>query len=193
MKKIAVAVFISGTGSNLKALIDACKQDEYPAKIELVISNKKDALGLNHAKDNGIASYVVEHKNFANREEFEKELLNVISKRSIDVICLAGFMRVLSPYFFAHNAKPIINIHPSLLPDFKGANAVLDAFNAGVKETGCTVHYVIPEIDSGEIITQRKVLINEGDDLTSLKNKIHREEHLAYVEALKVVADKLIK
>lgn len=191
MKKLSVAVFISGTGSNLKAIIDACNNPDFPVAVSVVLSNKADALGLNHARDNDIPFIIVEHRDFKKRQDFEKEIIQELSQYNIDLICLAGFMRVLSTYFFENWHKEIINIHPSLLPSFKGASAIDDAFSAGVTETGCTVHYVIPEIDAGEIITQRKVKILAQDDLEALKQKIHKEEYIAYIEALETIANSM--
>ncbi|MDC0857148.1 phosphoribosylglycinamide formyltransferase [Rickettsiales bacterium] len=185
--KKKIAVLISGTGSNLKAIIDACLNNEINAEVALVISNNPDAFGINHAKDNNIPYAIINHKNFKDRREFEIEIEKQLDQKDLDLICLAGFMRILTADFTKKYHGRMINIHPSLLPKFKGANAIEDAFNAGAVETGCTIHYVIPEIDSGDIIIQKAIAIDKYDDLASLKNKIHQIEHLAYIEAIKKI------
>jgi formyltetrahydrofolate-dependent phosphoribosylglycinamide formyltransferase len=182
--KKKIAVLISGTGSNLKAIIDASLNNEINADIALVISNNPDAFGINHAKDNNIPYAIINHKDFKDRRAFEIEIEKQLDQKDLDLICLAGFMRILTAEFTTKYHGKMINIHPSLLPEFKGANAIEDAFNAGATETGCTVHYVIPEIDSGDIIIQKAIAIDKNDDLALLKNKIHQIEHIAYIEAI---------
>jgi formyltetrahydrofolate-dependent phosphoribosylglycinamide formyltransferase len=182
--KKQIAVLISGTGSNLKAIIDASLNNKINAEIALVISNNPDAFGINHAKDNNIPYAVINHKDFKDRHAFEIEIAKQLDQKDLDLICLAGFMRILTAEFTTKYHGKMINIHPSLLPEFKGANAIEDAFNAGATETGCTVHYVIPEIDSGDIIIQKAIAIDKNDDLALLKNKIHQIEHIAYIEAI---------
>lgn len=187
-KKVKVAILISGRGSNMKALIEACKNKDFPAEIVLVLSNKKDALGLEFAKSKNIATEIIEHKNFNSRENFDKELDKIISSYKVEIICLAGFMRLLSPWFTKKWHDKLINIHPSFLPHFKGANAVEDAINAKAKFSGCTVHYVRAEMDSGPIIKQVKVDILPSDTKEELATKILEQEHKIYSEALKIVA-----
>lgn len=182
--KKQIAVLISGTGSNLKAIIDASLNNKINAEIALVISNNPDAFGINHAKDNNIPYAVINHKDFKDRHAFEIEIEKQLDQKDLDLICLAGFMRILTAEFTTKYHGKMINIHPSLLPEFKGANAIEDAFNAGATETGCTVHYVIPEIDSGDIIIQKAIAIDKNDNLALLKNKIHQIEHIAYIEAI---------
>jgi phosphoribosylglycinamide formyltransferase-1 len=182
MKKIAI--FISGSGTNMKAIIEAVKTGVINAEISFVFSNKADALGLKFAKNMGITTEILNHKNFNSRLEFDMEMLEIVKKHQLDLICLAGFMRLLTKEFLQELTMPIINIHPSLLPDFKGANAVRDAFEADVKRTGCTVHYVVPEMDAGEIIVQKSVDVTENDSFGSLRAKILEQEHIAYVEAI---------
>ncbi len=191
INKKRVAVLISGSGSNLQALIDASISPIYPAEICLVISNKSEAYGLDRAKKHSIKTEVISHKDYISREEFDSEIHKILVANDIEIVCLAGFMRVLTSDFVEKWDGRMINIHPSLLPKHKGAHAAKDAFEAGDSKTGCTVHYVVPEIDSGKIITQRAVDITKDDDLESLLQKIHAQEHIAYPEALKKVCESL--
>jgi phosphoribosylglycinamide formyltransferase-1 len=190
MKK-RVAVLISGYGGNLQALIDACAKPEYPAEIIAVISNKAEAYGLERAKKHNIPAFFINHKDFNSREEFDNQIHNKLIEAGAEIVCLAGFMRLLSADFVNKWSGRMINIHPSLLPDFKGANAVEDAFKARASKTGCSVHYVVPEMDAGEVIIQREVDILPTDTIEILYEKIHVQEHIAYPEALRVVAEKL--
>ena len=192
MKKIKVAVLISGMGSNLNALIEACKNVEFPAEISLVISNKKDAFGLSIAKNNNIKTIFIDHKLFKNRKDFDFELSKNIAENNCELVCLAGFMRILSADFVRKWRGRLINIHPSLLPAFKGDNAVLDALNYGVKYSGCTTHYVSEEVDSGEIIDQEVVQILKSDTKSILASRILEKEHILYPRSLKIVCEKII-
>ena len=185
MAKKRVGVLISGNGSNLQALIDACKSPDYPAEITAVISNKSDAYGLNRAAEAGIPSHVVPHKEYATREAFDEEMDGLLAHHSVEIVCLAGFMRLLSPWFVKKWQGRLLNIHPSLLPAFKGAHAVRDALAAGAKESGCTVHLVTDELDSGPMIAQARVPVLPGDTEESLHKRIHAEEHRIYPAALK--------
>lgn len=187
-RKVKVAVLISGRGSNMKALIEACENQDFPAEISLVLANKKDALGLEFAKNKNIKTAIIEHKNFNSREDFDRKLDEEILAHNIEIVCLAGFMRLLSPWFTNKWHDKLINIHPSFLPDFKGANAVEDAINAGAKFSGCTVHYVRAEMDSGPIIKQVKVDILAIDTKQTLADKILEQEHKIYPEALKIAS-----
>ncbi len=191
MNKKKVAVVISGYGGNLQALMNACADENYPAKIIAVISNKADAFGLTRAKNAGIPNFVINHKDHKSREEFDAALHNKLVEVGAEIVCLAGFMRLLTADFVNKWQGRMINIHPSLLPEFKGHDAINDALKAGAKQTGCTVHYVTPEMDSGPIIVQRAVDILPFDDLNSLNQKVHMQEHIAYPEALKIVCEKL--
>ncbi len=193
MEKIKVAVLISGRGSNLKALIKACQNTDFPAQISLVISNKKDAGGLRIAKENNIKTEFLDHKLFNNRENFDQELSKVINKNNCQLICLAGFMRILSPYFVKEWQGKMINIHPSLLPSFKGHNSVQDAIDYGVKYSGCTTHYVSEQVDSGKIITQEVVEVLENDTQETLASRILEKEHLTYPLALELACKELKK
>ncbi len=176
-----LAVFISGTGTNLCTIAIFCRENPHLAKIGVVISNKPNVGGLEIAKEFDIPSIVIPTKSRA-MAEFEEEASKHL--QNVDLICLAGFMRVLTPEFTHVWAGKMINIHPSLLPAFKGADAIGDALSHGVKITGCTVHYVTAEIDSGAIISQKAVEISDGETRETLKLKMQNAERLAYHEAL---------
>ncbi len=191
MKKAKTAILISGRGSNMQALVEACKKEDFPAEVVLVLSNKIDAAGLEFAKKEGIRTVVIDHKNFSSREEFDKKMTEELEKSGAEIICLAGFMRLLSPYFVKHWMGRAINIHPSLLPDFKGADAVGDALKAGAKLSGCTVHFVHEEMDAGPIILQKSVEILPNDTKETLAARILKQEHIIYPEALKILCHKL--
>ena len=192
---LKLAVLISGSGSNLQALIDACARSDYPAQIEVVISNRPDAYGLERAKAAGIPALCIDHEEFNGRAAFEKELQNALTDYEIDLICLAGFMRILTPDFIEKWPNKIINTHPSLLPKFGGEgmygdhvhNAVLEA---GERESGCSIHFVIPEVDKGELILQKTVPVKDGDTIESLAARVIAQEHIAYVEAVRMLAEK---
>jgi phosphoribosylglycinamide formyltransferase-1 len=184
-KKTKIAILISGRGSNMQALVEACRNPEFPAEVALVLSNKEKAAGLEFAKSEKIPTIFLDHKNFSSREEFDKKMAVKIENSGAKIICLAGFMRLLSPWFVNHFFDRIINIHPSLLPDFKGADAVGDAIKAGVKKSGCTVHFVREEMDSGPIIKQSEVEILSSDNKESLAARILKEEHRIYPESLR--------
>lgn len=192
-RKIKTAILISGRGSNMQALIKASLDSDFPAQIVLVLSNKADATGLKFAEQNDIATAVIEHKKFANRQDFDQKIDEVLQIYQVELVCLAGFMRILSAQLVKKWHKKMINIHPSLLPNFKGANAVLDALNAQVKITGCTTHFVSEEVDSGEIILQSQVPIASDDNLASLSAKILEQEHIIYPRSLKIVCENLLK
>lgn len=191
MKKKNVGVLISGNGSNLQALIDACADPAYPADITAVISNKENAFGLNRARNAGIPAHIVNHRDFPTREAFDEAMHYLLERHNVEIVCLAGFMRLLSPLFVHHWKGRLLNIHPSLLPQFKGAHAVRDALAAGVKETGCTVHQVTDELDAGPMVAQAHVPVLPGDTEDSLHQRIHEQEHIIYPQALKKLAESL--
>ena len=191
--KIKLAVLISGRGSNLQAIIDACAVPKFPAEIAVVISNKPDVFGLQRAEQADIPTQTVDHKSFASKAGFEKALQNTIIPYSADLVCLAGFMRILSADFIDHWPEKIINIHPSLLPKHKGLNTHERAIEAGDKAAGCSVHYVVPEMDSGPIIVQKQVAILENDTPDTLAARVLEQEHLAYPEAITHVAGNILK
>lgn len=191
--KIKTAILISGRGSNMKALVEAARDPDFPAEIALVISNKKDAAGLQFAQDNNIKTAFVNHKDFSSREEFDKQVSKIITENNCRLVCLAGFMRVLSAWFVQKWRNHLINIHPSLLPAFKGGNAVKDALEHGVKYSGCTAHFVTEEVDCGPIIKQAAVEILENDTVESLATRILQKEHIIYKQALKTVCLNMMK
>jgi phosphoribosylglycinamide formyltransferase-1 len=190
-KKTKIAILISGRGSNMQALAAACDLPDFPAEVVLILSNKADAAGLDFARKKNIKTAVIDHKKFAAaqnpREEFDKEMSAEIEKSGAQFICLAGFMRLLSPWFVNRWFNRLINIHPSLLPEFKGADAVGDAIKAGAKKSGCTVHFVREEMDCGPVILQAAVNVSSNDTKETLAAKILKEEHKIYPLALKKI------
>jgi phosphoribosylglycinamide formyltransferase-1 len=184
-----VAVLISGRGSNMTALIDAAKAPDYPADIALVLSNRPDAGGLVTAQREGIKTAIIDHKSFGkDREAFEHAIQQELETHSIDLVCLAGFMRILTPWLIAHWNGRMLNIHPALLPDFKGLHTHERALAAGVTEHGATVHVVVPDMDSGPVVAQGKVPVRPGDDATTLAARVLAVEHRIYPLALRLVA-----
>jgi len=181
------AVFISGRGSNLESLIKESKNENFPIQIELIISDNINATGLKFSETYNIESYSIDYKSFVNKDKFEKNLLNELKKKNIELICLAGYMRVLSSEFINSFAGPILNIHPSLLPKYKGLNTHQRALDNNDKITGCTVHFVSEELDSGEIILQKSLNIDENETAETLMNKVLKLEHQAYPEAIKQI------
>jgi phosphoribosylglycinamide formyltransferase-1 len=190
MKK-RVAVLISGNGSNLQAIIDASQDEKYPAEIVLVISNRPDAFGLERAKEADISTAMIDHKAYDSREAFEAEMDQHLRAAQVDVICLAGFMRVLTKGFVESWAGRMLNIHPSLLPLFKGLNVQQQALDAGMDKSGCTVHVVTPELDDGPIIGQAEVPIIDGDTAETLAARIAQEEHKLYPVCLATFCETL--
>ncbi|MGN6748142.1 MAG: phosphoribosylglycinamide formyltransferase [Xanthobacteraceae bacterium] len=189
MNKKRVAVLISGRGSNMTALIEAAKADDYPAEIVLVLSNEPDAAGLGRARESGITTAVIDHRPFGgDREAFERALDDVLGKYRIDIICLAGFMRLLTGWFITRWSGRILNIHPALLPDLKGLHTHRRALAAGVKRHGATVHFVVEETDAGPIISQQSVPVLPGDTEEALAARVLEIEHRIYPEALRLVA-----
>lgn len=186
MKK-KVAVLISGGGSNLQALIDACKDEEFPARIALVLSNKADAYGLKRAAEANIATLVISHKDFPDRDSFDAAMHKALGEAGIEFVCLAGFMRLLTAGFVNQWTGKMINIHPSLLPSFKGIHTHAAALQAGVKIHGCSVHHVVPEMDAGPIIIQAAVPVLSGDTPETLGARVLAAEHIIYPLALKTV------
>jgi len=188
-EKLKVGVLISGRGSNLQSLINASATDDFPAKIVLVISNVADAQGLARAQAAAIPTAVIEHKNFKSRESFDDAVDKALRDAGTELVCLAGFMRVLSDPFVRKWEGRLINIHPSLLPAFKGTHVHEQVIAAGVKSSGCTVHYVIPELDSGPIIAQAEVPVLTGDTPEALAARVLETEHKLYPMALRWIAE----
>lgn len=190
MVRRRVAILISGRGSNMEALIEAAKNPAYPAAIELVISNDPTAEGLQRAAATGVRTAVVDHRKFGkDREAFERALQTELEAHRIEIVCLAGFMRLLTPRFVRQWDGRLINIHPALLPAFKGLDTHSRALAAGAKEHGATVHFVVPEMDSGPIIIQAAVPVLSGDTEATLAARVLEAEHRIYPEALRLVAE----
>lgn len=183
MKKLAV--FCSGNGSNFQAILDAVRSKKLRADVALMVSDNPKAFAIRRAVKNNIPVFVLSPKLFPNREAFEMLIVSVLRSQKIDCVVLAGFMRILTPYFIKAYRGRILNIHPSLLPAFKGAHAIREAFDAGVKETGVTVHGVTVKLDSGPIVSQVKVKVSPHDTLPSLEAKIHAAEHKIYPKAIR--------
>lgn len=188
MTKPRVAVFASGGGTNFENLVR--KQEEVGIDIVLLISDYNEAYAIQRAINHDVDYIVVEREKYATKAEFESDILSVMKMYNIEYILLAGFMRILSADFVDRYPRKIINIHPSLLPDFKGADAIGDAFRAGVKETGVTVHFVDAGIDTGEIIAQVPVDVAPEDTLEELENKIHSIEYQLYPQAVRMILAK---
>jgi len=189
-KKLKLAVLISGGGSNLQAILDACNSADYPAEVVLVFSNQIDAGGLTRGRNAGIRSEAISHKGYpGGREAYDAAVSNLIEESGADLVVLAGYLRLVSESFVTRWKDKLINIHPSLLPSFKGLHVHQAALDAGVKFAGCTVHYVVPEVDSGPIIAQAVVPVLPGDDAGKLAQRILREEHKIYPQVIRWIAD----
>lgn len=186
--KKRVAILISGRGSNMSALIEAAEAPDYPAEIVGVFSNKLDAPGLDFARAHGVPTVAVSHRNFPSREDFDAVIDQTLAGWGADYVCLAGFMRIFSAGFAQKWTGRMLNIHPSLLPLHKGLKPQQQALDAGDAESGCTVHWVIPDLDDGPAILQARVPVKPGDDADTLAARILLEEHKAYPRALALVA-----
>jgi phosphoribosylglycinamide formyltransferase-1 len=188
MTKKRVGILISGRGSNMMALVEAARVPDYPADIVIVISNRPEAEGLVWARRQGLAAEAIDHKAFARREDFEAQLHQTLAAAQVDLVCCAGFMRLMTASFVERWHGRMLNIHPSLLPSFKGLHTHEQALAAGVKIAGCTVHFVVPEMDSGPIVAQAAVPVLEGDTPDRLADRILVAEHKLYPHALCLVA-----
>ncbi|CAM2901646.1 MULTISPECIES: phosphoribosylglycinamide formyltransferase [Methylobacterium] len=186
--KTRVAVLISGRGSNMVALIEAAKDPAYPAEIVLVLSNRPDAAGLARAAAAGIPARAIDHTGFRDRASFDAALDAELRAADVDLVCLAGFMRIFTPDFVAGWAGRMLNIHPSLLPLFKGTHTHKQALDAGVRLHGCTVHFVVPELDAGPIVAQAAIPVRQGDDPDSLADRVIVQERRLYPAVLALVA-----
>ncbi|MEP0710264.1 phosphoribosylglycinamide formyltransferase [Parvibaculum sp.] len=184
-----IGVLISGRGSNLKALIEACEEPGFRGRIALVVSNRPGAAGLAVAEAAGVPTAVIDHKEFSMRETFDAELHRALTKAGVELVCNAGFMRILSDGFVEKWRDRQLNIHPSLLPAFKGLHVHQRALDAGVKITGCTVHFVRPEMDEGPIVAQAAVPVLPGDTAETLSQRVLDAEHKLYPLALKLVVE----
>ena len=190
---IRLVVLISGNGSNLQAIIDNIANKNLPAQIVAVISNKADAYGLERAKKASIKHHVLSYNDFTDREHYDLALKNLIDEYQPDLIILAGFMRILSDEFVQYYSQKMMNIHPSLLPKYKGLNTHQRALDAGEKEHGCSVHFVTTELDDGPVILQATVSIEDNDTAETLATRVHQQEHRIYPEAIRLFAEKKLK
>lgn len=184
-----IAVLVSGRGSNMRAILEAAKAADYPAEVALVLSNKADAPALEIARGEGIRAEALPHKHYADRDSFDAAMTAMIEEAGCEFVVLAGFMRLLSDGFCAHWRDRLINIHPSLLPSFKGLNVHARMIEAGVRFAGCTVHFVRPEMDEGPIIVQAVVPVHSDDDADTLAARILAQEHIIYPMAVKWIAE----
>ncbi|MCF8053773.1 MAG: phosphoribosylglycinamide formyltransferase [Deltaproteobacteria bacterium] len=185
---LQIGVLASGSGSNLQAIIDDIESGNLPAKIAVLIVNKSQAGAVERARKHGIPSLIISHKNFSRREDFDAALVKALQEHGVELVVLAGFMRVLSPVFFAAFPQRVMNIHPALLPAFPGVDAQEQAFNYGVRFAGCTVHFVDEGVDTGPIIIQAVVEVQPDDTRDSLAKKILAQEHRIYPQAIKLYA-----
>ena len=183
-----VAVLISGGGSNMRALVEAARAADYPAEIALVMSNRPGAGSLAYARDAGIPTKIIDHKIHAHREDFERSMHAMLELHHIEIVCLAGFMRLLSPWFVGQWQGRMLNIHPALLPAYKGLNTHARALADGAKTHGCTVHFVVSEMDAGPVILQASVPVLAGDTAQTLAARVLAEEHRIYPQALAQIA-----
>jgi phosphoribosylglycinamide formyltransferase-1 len=188
MNKVKTAILISGRGSNMTALINAAQDPSFPAEITIVISNAPSARGLEMAKSLGIKTYIIDHTKYASRDSFEDALHQRLTSESVELVCLAGFMRILGQHFISQWQRRLLNIHPSLLPAFRGLHTHEKALEAGVKIHGCTVHHVVPDLDAGSIISQAAVPVLENDTDETLAARVLEAELQLYPEALRRTA-----
>ncbi len=192
-EKCRLGVLVSGSGTNLQALMEASQETSYPAEVKIVISNVPEVMALKRAQKRNLPTATIPHKNFASREEFEKKLLETLKGAGVDLVVLAGFMRILSPFFVKAYPGRILNIHPSLLPKFPGVNAIQQAWEGREKVTGVTVHFVDEGTDTGPVVLQREVPIHPGETLESLTARVHQVEHQIYPEAVRLFAEEKLK
>ncbi len=188
MTKLPVGVLISGRGSNMAALVEAAEAADYPARVAVVIANKTDAGGLDFARSRGIPAAAIPHRDFLDKAAFETAVTAELERHGVELVCLAGFMRLLSPVFIGHWQGRLINIHPSLLPAYRGLHPHERALADGVRIVGCTVHQVVPEVDAGPIIAQAAVPVLPGDTPETLAARVLTAEHVLYPHALRLVA-----
>lgn len=188
-EKLPIAVLISGNGTNLQSIIDAIAANRLDAKIELVLSNRADALGLLRAKNHGIPNEVLDHKSFPSREAYDQAIVDLLRARGVQLVALAGFMRLLSPVLISAFSNRIMNIHPALLPSFPGLHVQKKALEHGVRFSGCTVHFVNEECDEGPIIIQAAVPVFPDDTEDELAQRILQQEHRIYPRAIQLYAE----
>lgn len=188
-----IAVFASGSGTNFQAIIDKVKDGYIPAKIALLVSDNKDAYAVERAKKVSIETFILGPKGFKSREEYDKALIKKLKEKDVGLVVLAGFMRLMSPYFIKEYKDKIMNIHPALLPSFKGTHGVRDTLEYGVKITGPTVHFVDEKLDHGPIILQEVVSVSDDDTVESLHQKVHQKEYQIYPKAIKLFCEGRLK
>jgi phosphoribosylglycinamide formyltransferase-1 len=186
---LSLGVLISGSGTNLQAIIDAIERGEVQATIRVVVSNRADAYGLRRAESHGIPTVVVSHKDFSSREAFESEIIKALQAHGVELVVMAGFMRLLSPFFIRAFPQHIMNIHPALLPAFPGTHAQRQALERGVRIAGATVHFVDEEVDHGPIVVQAAVPVYPDDTEESLSARILTQEHRIYPQAIQLFAE----
>jgi len=189
LNNMNIAVFCSGNGSNFQAIVDANKEGLFKADIALMVSDNPSAFAIKRAKKENVDIFVIDRSDFSSKRDFEKKIIEELIKYNIDIICLAGYMRLLSSDFVVKYRNKILNIHPALLPSFKGTSGIRDALDYGVKATGVTVHFVNEEMDAGPIILQESVVIEKNETEETLAKKIHEVEHRLYPEAIALVAE----
>lgn len=193
MTRLNVAILISGRGTNMQAILDAAKADDYAAAPVLVLSNRPDAAGLNIASDYGVATAIVDHKPFGkNREAFERAVQAHLLEHDVQMVILAGFMRILTPWFVSKWSQRMINIHPSLLPKYPGLHTHQRAIEAGDQEAGCSVHWVTEGVDEGDVIAQARVQILPNDNAETLADRVLPEEHALYPKAANIAAKAIL-
>jgi phosphoribosylglycinamide formyltransferase-1 len=188
-RQVSIGVLISGSGTNLQAIIDAIAAQRLDAKIQVVLSNRADAYGLVRAKNHGLATEVLDHKNFSSREAFDQAMVDILRAREVELAVLAGFMRLLSPVFVRAYSNRIMNIHPALLPSFPGLHVQRKALEHGVRFSGCTVHFVNEQCDEGPIIIQAVVPVLADDTEESLSARILKQEHRIYPQAIQFYSE----
>jgi len=193
MKKVNIGVLVSGSGSNLQAIIDRIEQGRLPAEIKIVISNNPDAYALKRCSKHGIPTRVASHLDFRKREDFDGQMASILKSYDVELVVLAGFMRVLTPAFLRAFPMKVMNIHPALLPAFPGTHVQQKALEYGVKFSGCTVHFVDEGVDTGPIIIQAVVPVYDGDTADSLSARILKEEHRIYPQAIQLYAEGKLK
>jgi len=192
--KMNIAVIASGRGTNFEAIVKATKYGKLKRiKVKLLITDKKDAYAIIRARKYQIKDLFVDPKRFKSRRDFDKEIISILKKEKIDLVVLAGFMRILTPYFIREFKNKILNIHPAILPAFKGIDAIERAFRYGVKVTGVTVHFIDEKVDHGPIILQKVLKVRENEPLEKLEERIHKLEHQLYPEAIRLFAEGKLK
>ncbi|HXV49506.1 MAG TPA: phosphoribosylglycinamide formyltransferase [Candidatus Binatia bacterium] len=192
-RQVSIAVLISGSGTNLQSIIDAVEGKRLDAKIEIVLSNIADAFGLERAKKHGVSTVVLDHKSYSSREAYDRAVVELLQKRGVELVVLAGFMRLLSPVFIKAYSNRIMNIHPALLPSFPGLQVQKKAVEHGVRFAGCTVHFVNEECDEGPIIIQAVVPVFADDTEETLAARILKQEHRIYPQAIQLYAENRLR